>query len=92
MTGTTPDDDPRAYVQLAGIIRERIADGTIKADEFLSITDLKAEFGLARQTIAKSLRALAGEGLVARYPGYGYHVLTSPRDGKPALDDPRDAS
>jgi hypothetical protein len=41
MTGTTPEDYPRAYIQLSGILRERIAVGTYKPDGFVSITTLK---------------------------------------------------
>jgi DNA-binding GntR family transcriptional regulator len=39
---------------------------------------LVARYGTARQTAAKALRLLSEEGILARYPGFGYYV-TGPR-------------
>jgi DNA-binding GntR family transcriptional regulator len=75
------EPEPRAYRRLAGIIRERIMDGTVKPDDFVSITDLRTEFGVARQTAAKSLTILVEEGLLIRYTGYGYRVTRLPQGG-----------
>ena len=37
-------------------------------------TSLSREYGHARQTCTKALRALENEGLLARVPGIGYYV------------------
>jgi len=67
--------DPRAYVRLAAIVRQQIADGTLRSgDRAPSITRLSQEHGHARPTCGKALRMLEGEGLVTRIPGLGYYV------------------
>jgi GntR family transcriptional regulator len=71
---TTPD--PRAYVRLANLLRQQIADGTLQPGQPTpSVTTLTQEHGIARQTAAKALRLLETEGLVTRIPGLGYYVL-----------------
>jgi GntR family transcriptional regulator len=67
--------DPRAYVRVAALLRERIRSGALAPGASLpSITDLCREHGLARGTVRKAVRALEHEGLVCRIPGLGYHV------------------
>jgi DNA-binding GntR family transcriptional regulator len=67
--------DPRAYVRVAALLRERIGSGSLVPGARLpSITDLCREHGLARGTVRKAVRALEHDGLVCRIPGLGYHV------------------
>ena len=70
--------DPRLWVQITADLRGKLANGAIAAGDPLSITQLSEEWGSSRQTVAKALRALEGDGLIRRYPGVGYYVL-SPR-------------
>ena len=71
---TTPD--PRAYIRLANLLREQIADGTLQPGQPTpSVTTLTQQHGVARQTAAKALRLLEAEGLVTRIPGLGYYVV-----------------
>lgn len=70
--------DPRAYVRLAAILRQQIADGTLQpGGRTPSLARLGQEYGHARLTSSKTLRMLEGEGLVTRIPGLGYHVRHS---------------
>ncbi len=67
-------DDPRpAYVQLAAILRDRVASGQITA-RLPSERDLQQEFGTAPMTARKAIRLLADEGLVETVPGRGTFV------------------
>lgn len=69
--------DPRAYVRLAGLLRQQIQSGQLApGNPAPSITTLAQEHGLARQTVAKALRLLEDEGLVTRYAGLGYYVTS----------------
>jgi DNA-binding GntR family transcriptional regulator len=82
--GTVPGGsdmpDPRRYLQMAREVRDLIASGKIVAGEPVpTITELSARYGTARQTAAKALQLLTDEGLLIRYPGFGYYVL--PRTG-----------
>jgi DNA-binding GntR family transcriptional regulator len=70
--------DPRKYRQLAAALRTQITSGEIApGDPAPTITELAASHQCARQTCAKALSILAGEGLVTRYPGLGYYVATT---------------
>jgi DNA-binding GntR family transcriptional regulator len=67
--------NPRAYVRLAAILRQQIADGTLQPGERTpSLTHLNHEYGHARLTCSKALRTLEGEGLLTRIRGLGYHA------------------
>jgi DNA-binding GntR family transcriptional regulator len=67
--------DPRAYVRLATIIRQQIADGTLTRGARLpSIAVLRREYGHSRQTVGKAMHVLEDEGLIYRVPGLGYYV------------------
>jgi DNA-binding GntR family transcriptional regulator len=69
------EDDPRpAYVQLADILRARIASGQITG-RLPSERDLQQETGSAPMTIRKAVRLLADEGLVHTVPGRGTFVV-----------------
>ena len=67
--------DPRAYIRIAAVLRERITAGDLASGQATpSITRLCADHGVARQTAAHALHVLQDAGLVYRVPGLGYHV------------------
>jgi len=69
--------DPRAYIRIAAVLRERITAGELAPGHATpSITRLCADHGVARQTAAHALHVLQGAGLVYQVPGLGYHVCT----------------
>jgi DNA-binding GntR family transcriptional regulator len=75
--------DPRRYRQIADEVRELITTGSIAHGQPApSITELAAKYGTARQTSAKALRLLVDEGLLTRYPGFGYYVTGSKPESK----------
>jgi len=68
--------DPRAYVRLAALVRQQIADGRLKPGQPTPpISRLGKEYGHALPTCGRALRMLEGEGLVTRIPGLGYYVI-----------------
>lgn len=78
MTGkaVTREDDPRVYMRILTLVREQISDGTLEpGGRTPPIGTFCRQFGCARQTAGKAMRALAAEGLVVRYPGLGYYVV-----------------
>src|SRR6201994_4887650 len=78
------ESDPRAYVQLAGILRKAIAEGKYPPGTATpSITTLSQEYGHARQTCSKALGVLVKEGLLIRYPGLGYYGAGRPGEAQP---------
>jgi DNA-binding GntR family transcriptional regulator len=67
--------DPRAYMRLAALIREQIADGRlVPGGQLPSIAVLRREQGNSRQTVGKAMHVLQDEGLIYRVPGLGYYV------------------
>jgi excisionase family DNA binding protein len=66
--------EPRQYLNIAADLREKIGDGTFKPCDMVLLGELLQQHGVCRQTAAKALRVLAGEGLLDRYPGLGYFV------------------
>jgi GntR family histidine utilization transcriptional repressor len=77
--GMDNDLDLRAYVRMAARLRRQISRGTYApAAPVPSITVLREQYGHARQTCAKAFQVLAGEGLLVRIPGPGYHVAQHP--------------
>lgn len=63
------------YLQLAAILRGRIESGEIPPGRAIpSLTVLEAEYGLARDTIRKAIKALKDEGLVETVVGMGIYV------------------
>jgi GntR family transcriptional regulator len=73
--GTEDQPDPRAYVRIAGMVREMISSHVLPAGSPApSITRLCREHGHARQTCGRAMRLLEGEGLLHRVPGLGYYV------------------
>jgi GntR family transcriptional regulator len=79
-----PRDDPRpVYVQLAGLLRARIAAGEITG-RLPSERELHEEFGLAPMTTRRAVRLLADEGLVTVVPGRGVFVVKGSLAVQPA--------
>ena len=67
--------DPRAYVRLAGLLRDQITSGEIGPSERLpSIGELRTKHGHSRQTVGKALAILEDDGLIYRVPGLGYYA------------------
>lgn len=63
------------YLQLAQVLRERIASGELEPNRPLpSYTSLMQDYAVARGTAAKAVRVLVGEGLVRIVPGKGAYV------------------
>jgi len=71
-----PESAEPPWVQLAAILRRRIADGSITA-KVPSERALQQEFGLAPVTIRKAIHQLRDEGLVRTTPGWGTYVVRS---------------
>jgi len=68
--GKTP-----VYIQLAAILREGIERGDYQPGRKLpSETTLMQEYGLARETVRKSVRVLVDEGLAEVVQGRGAFV------------------
>ena len=81
-----PDARRAPYLQLADIIRKRIADGEIEVGRRIpSMTEIEAEFGLSRNTIKKAFDVLKSEGVVEAERGRGLFVVRVP-DSKPPAD------
>jgi DNA-binding GntR family transcriptional regulator len=79
--GTEVQPDPRAYVRVAGMLRDMIHSQVLPAGSPApTITRLCREHGHARQTCGRAMRLLEGEGLLHRVPGLGYFV-TERREG-----------
>jgi DNA-binding GntR family transcriptional regulator len=75
MAGEVIDRDSAdpPWVQLAAILRARIASGEITA-RLPGERALQQEFGLAPVTIRKAIHQLRDEGLVRTTPGWGTYV------------------
>lgn len=70
-----PEGIDAPYLQLARILRERIASGQIPAGGRLpSLMQLEEESGLARNTVRKALDLLKAEGLIVASQGRGMFV------------------
>ena len=75
LPSTAAQPDPRAYMLIAGILREKIsARVLLPGSPAPSITELCHEHGTARQTCGRAMRLLEDEGLLHRVPGLGYYV------------------
>lgn len=68
------------YVQLADLMRQRIARGLWPREHRLpSLEELTGEFGVARVTVRQAIDLLAREGLVSPQQGRGTFVTGEPR-------------
>jgi DNA-binding GntR family transcriptional regulator len=69
------DDRPGPpWRQLAAILRDRIASGTL-AGRLPSEKTLAQEYGLAVNTVRKALAQLRAEGLIQTDRGWGSYVI-----------------
>ena len=69
------------YLQLADLMRQRIARGTWPSGHRLpSLEELGADFGVARVTVRQCIEVLAREGLVSPQQGRGTFVTGRPKD------------
>ena len=69
--GETP-----VYLQLAGILRDRIRSGELPPNRPLpSLVTLQQQYGVARGTAAKAVRVLVDEKRVRIVPGRGAYVI-----------------
>lgn len=67
------------HVQIADVLRGRIADGTYEINRKVpSQNELAAEFGVARPTVQKALSALIAEGLLRTVQGRGTFAVKKP--------------
>ncbi len=72
------------YLQLAEVLRQRIAEGAWKEGELLpTLTDLAAEFGVAKITVRQAVKLLETDGLLAPQRGRGTTVLPQPQMTRP---------
>ncbi len=55
-------------------LQAKIADGRLPSGSLLNIGTLADEYEVARETVQRSIRMLADEQLVTRYPGIGWQV------------------
>lgn len=62
------------WVQIADVIRERIASGEYPPRQRLSEMKMEEEFGVARITVRKATAALREEGLITTSHGMGSFV------------------
>lgn len=64
-----------AYQRIASELTRRITDGELPAGSILpSEAELKAEFGVARETVRQALKLLEDQGLIEVHPGRGRFV------------------
>ena len=67
------------YVQLAGLLRQRIARGVwLSGQQLPTLNDLVREFDVARVTIRQAVDVLEEEGLVVAQQGRGTFVTARP--------------
>lgn len=71
-------DGSRPSARVADSLRALIIARALPADEPVGMGDLAAKHGVGRHTVREALKALADEGLVVFYPGYGYYVADDP--------------
>ncbi|MEV6865426.1 GntR family transcriptional regulator [Streptosporangium subroseum] len=68
------------WVQIAEVLKQRIADGTYPVDSALpSQHQLVAEFGIANGTARKVLTRLKEQGVAYTVPGLGTFVAAADR-------------
>ncbi|OBQ74375.1 GntR family transcriptional regulator [Mesorhizobium erdmanii] len=71
----SPIEKPKTVAeQVANVLREAIASGTLKAGTALRQDELAEEFGFSRMPIRDALRQLEAEGIVSIHPTKGAHV------------------
>ena len=77
MSGTVDLWGPEPlYVQIAGVLRGRIQDGSYPPRRALPTPDtLAAEFNVSRNTVRAALAMLTSEGMVQGVKGKGTYVV-----------------
>ena len=79
MPGDLDHDSPDPlYAQLAGLLREAIADGTYPV-RLPAEAELEEIYGVSRDTVRRAVFVLSREGIVRVSPGRGTFVIR--RDG-----------
>jgi DNA-binding GntR family transcriptional regulator len=69
------DGDTHLYLQIAGIIRQRITEANLPPGHVVpSETDIRSEFGVARTTARRAVQMLRDEGIVYTVQGEGTFV------------------
>jgi GntR family transcriptional regulator len=68
-----PDSPEHPYVQLAGLLRDRIKEGKV-GPRVPSIMELAEETSLSAATVKRALRLLRDEGVIFSVPGRGTFV------------------
>lgn len=82
-----PDGDTPLYLQISEVIRSRISRDLSTGDPVASEAQIQREFGVARTTARRAIRALREEGLVhtvrgqGTFVGAGHEALRSPGQG-----------
>lgn len=85
MSGIDPDARKAPYLQLADILRGRIASGEVEIGRRIpSMTEIEQQYDLSRNTIKKAFDVLKSEGLVEAEPGRGLFVVKVPDSDPPA--------
>ncbi|MEV0602258.1 GntR family transcriptional regulator [Streptomyces sp. NPDC050315] len=62
------------WMQIAEVVRKRIASGEYPPQHLISEVQMEQEFGVARVTVRKVTAALRSEGLIVTTPGMGSFV------------------
>lgn len=62
------------YMQLAGILREKITSGEIR-DRLPSYTELTVTYDVSPNTVRRAILILKDEGLIVTRPGRGMFVI-----------------
>ncbi|GAB3279352.1 hypothetical protein GCM10027589_05840 [Actinocorallia lasiicapitis] len=74
-----PDGLEAPYLQLARILRDKIANGEIPLGKRIpSLPELEQATGLARNTVYRAVSVLREEGLIKAAPGRGSFVVKLP--------------
>lgn len=68
-----PDSALPPYEQLAVILRDEIAQGTLTG-QVPSVHDISQHHGVSHRVAARALSILKGEGLIVSIPGKGHYV------------------
>lgn len=68
-----PDSPEHPYVQLAGLLRDRIKEGQV-GPRVPSIMELAEETSLSAATVKRALKLLRDEGVIFSVPGRGTFV------------------
>ncbi|OBK26914.1 GntR family transcriptional regulator [Mycobacterium asiaticum] len=66
---------PQLSEDVAGVIRQRIFEGTYASGQYVRLDQLAVELGISVTPVREALFALRAEGLVAQQPRRGFVVL-----------------